>query len=198
MAESLGSMGSIMTKLITRTIGLLCAVCSSLGAQTQSPMPKAEIIFTHGNIYTGVIGSSALGSSPRAEAIAVRGDRILAVGTRAEIAKMKGPETKVVDLDGHFVMPGFNDAHMHLASAGLEKMNVDMVGVKSIEEFRQRLRDKAQSASPGNGWSARVGTKPSGQSRLFPRASMLTKSATTTRYSSAASMDTSLSPTRSP
>jgi predicted amidohydrolase YtcJ len=112
-------------------------------------MPKAEIIFTHGNIYTGVIGSSALGSSPRAEAIAVRGDRILAVGTRAEIAKMKGPETKVVDLDGHFVMPGFNDAHMHLASAGLEKMNVDMVGVKSIEEFRQRLRDKAQSASPG-------------------------------------------------
>ena len=149
MAESSGSMGSIMTKSITRTIGLLCAVCSSLGAQTQSPMPKAEIIFTHGNIYTGVIGSSALGSSPRAEAIAVRGDRILAVGTRAEIAKMKGPETKVVDLDGHFVMPGFNDAHMHLASAGLEKMNVDMVGVKSIEEFRQRLRDKAQSASPG-------------------------------------------------
>ncbi len=138
-----------MTKSIRRTVVLLCAVGSSLCAQTHSSAPKADIIFTHGNIYTGVIESSALGSSPRAEAIAVRGDRILAVGTRAEIAKMKGPETKVVDLDGHFVMPGFNDAHMHLASAGLEKMTVDMVGVKTIEEFRQRLREKAESAPPG-------------------------------------------------
>ena len=45
-----------------------------------------------------------------------------AMATRDEIMKLKGPDTKVVDLNGHFVMPGFNDAHMHLASAGLEKM----------------------------------------------------------------------------
>ena len=73
------------------------------------------------------------------------GDRILAVGTRDEIMKLKGPETKIVDLDGHFVMPGFNDAHMHLASAGLEKMNVNMVGVKTLDEFRERLRAKVDS-----------------------------------------------------
>jgi predicted amidohydrolase YtcJ len=79
----------------------------------------------------------------------VRGDRILAVGARAEVMNLKGPETKVVDLDGHFVMPGFNDAHMHLASAGLEKMNVDLVGAKTLDEFRDRLRAKCEAAEPG-------------------------------------------------
>jgi predicted amidohydrolase YtcJ len=85
----------------------------------------------------------------RAEAIAVRGDRILAVGTRDEIAKMKSPQTKIVDLGGHFVMAGFNDAHMHLASAGLEKLNVDMVGTKTLDEFRDRLHAKVEAAGPG-------------------------------------------------
>ena len=134
---------------MTRTLILLCAVSSGVAAQNATPMPKADVIFTHGNIYTGVFDSSSLVSSKRAEAIALRGDRILAVGSRGEIAKMKGPETKVVDLDGHFVMPGFNDAHMHMASAGLEKMNVNMVGVKTIDEFRERLRAKAEVATPG-------------------------------------------------
>ena len=47
-------------------------------------------------------------------------------------------------------MPGFNDAHMHLASAGLEKMNVNLVGAKSLEEFRERLRLKCDAAEPGD------------------------------------------------
>lgn len=135
---------------MTRTLILLCAVTSGVSAQNAAPLPKADVIFTHGNIYTGVVdASSPLGSSKRAEAIALRGDRILAVGARDEIMKMKGSETKVVDLGGRFVMPGFNDAHMHLASAGLEKLNVDMVGVKTLDEFRKRLRAKAEAAAPG-------------------------------------------------
>jgi predicted amidohydrolase YtcJ len=108
------------------------------------------VIFTHANIYTGVVDATAsLGAGKRAEALAVVGDRILAVGTRDEIMKLKGPETKIVDLEGHFVMPGFNDAHMHLASAGLEKMNVNMIGVKTLDEFRERLRVKCEAAEPG-------------------------------------------------
>ncbi|MGH9643384.1 MAG: amidohydrolase [Terriglobales bacterium] len=122
---------------------------STLSSQT-APATKADLIFTHGNIYTGAVGVGSLGSTRRAEAIAVRGDRILAVGTRDEIGKLKGPQTKVIDLGGHFVMPGFNDAHMHLASAGLEKLNVNMVGVKTLDEFRERLRAKVESAGPGD------------------------------------------------
>ena len=133
-----------------RTLILLCAITSGMSAQDVPPPPKADVIFTHGNIYTGVVDpASSLGSSKRAEAIAVKGDRILAVGDRAEIMKRKGPETKVVDLGGHFVMPGFNDAHMHLAGAGLEMMNVNMVGVKTLDEFRERLLAKVESAAPG-------------------------------------------------
>jgi len=112
--------------------------------------PKADLIFIHGNIYTQVIDPKAsLGSGKRAEALAIAGDKILAVGLREEILKSKGPDTKIIDLDGHFVMPGFNDAHMHLASAGLEKMNVNLVGAKTLDEFRDRLRAKIETAEPG-------------------------------------------------
>ena len=138
--------------------GLAQSGVSTQSAQSSAQRPKADLIFTHGNIFTGVVDAAAsLGSGKRAEALAVLGDRILAVGARDEIMKLKGPETKIVDLDGHFVMPGFNDAHMHLASAGLEKMNVNMVGAKTLDEFRDRLRAKVEAAGPaewvvGEGW----------------------------------------------
>jgi hypothetical protein len=138
--------------------GLAQSGTSAQNAQPSAQKPKADLIFTHGNIFTGVVDAAAsLGSGKRAEALAVLGDRILAVGARDEIMKLKGPETKLVDLDGHFVMPGFNDAHMHLASAGLEKMNVNMVGAKTLDEFRDRLRAKVEAAGPaewvvGEGW----------------------------------------------
>ncbi|MFZ1917683.1 MAG: amidohydrolase [Terriglobales bacterium] len=147
----------MMTRaLILGTLIVLCALSSAASAQNSSAAqaaalpPKADVIFIHGNIYTGAVdASSSLGSGKRAEALAIRGDRILAVGTRNEIAKVKGPETRIIDLGGHFVMPGFNDAHLHLTMAGLEKMNVNMVGAKDIDEFRERLRAKCDAAAPG-------------------------------------------------
>ena len=132
-----------------RALILVVAMTASLLAQNQTAKPKADVIFTHGNVYTGVVDSSSLGAGKRAEAIAVRGDRILAVGTRDEVLKTRGPDTKVVDLDGHFVMPGFNDAHLHLARAGEEKLNVDLVGVKNLDEFRERILAKVEKAAPG-------------------------------------------------
>jgi len=138
---------------------LLSSVATGASAQSgaapqstpsNAQKPKADLIFTHGNIYTGVVDPTAsLGGNKRAEALAVVGDRILAVGARDEIMKLKGPDTKIIDLGGHFVMPGFNDAHMHLASAGLEKINVNLVGVKSLEEFRERILAKVETAAPG-------------------------------------------------
>jgi predicted amidohydrolase YtcJ len=56
----------------------------------------------------------------------------------------------VVDLGGKFVMPGFNDAHLHLAAAGFERLNVNLVGVKSLDEFRDRIRAKLDSLAPGD------------------------------------------------
>ena len=121
----------------------------STPAQEASPKPKADVIFVHGNVYTGAADPTAMGAGKRAEAIAVKADRILAVGTRDEILKAKGPDTKIIDLDGHFVMPGFNDAHLHLANAGREKLSVNLVGCKTLDEFRERLRAKVEKAAPG-------------------------------------------------
>ena len=120
-------------------------------------MQKADAIYLHGNFYTGMPMDGALGGIKRAQAMAIRGDRIQAVGSNEEISKYKGPETKVVELGGKFVMPGFNDAHTHLADGGFVKLTVNLIGAKSLDEFRDRIRDKTEKAEPnawivGGGW----------------------------------------------
>jgi predicted amidohydrolase YtcJ len=138
---------------------------SILGAlsvgQTSAPAPdtkpKADVIFVHANVYTGVPANTPFASIERAEAIAVKGDRILAVGKTFDLQKFKGPQTQIVDLGGHFTMPGFNDAHLHLDDAGQTKLSVDLTGVKSLDELRTRVANKVQESRAGewivgSGW----------------------------------------------
>jgi predicted amidohydrolase YtcJ len=138
--------------LVIVTLAITTALFStaSVRAQTAAPAtPKADIIFIHANVYTGIPANSQFSSIDREEAIAIRGDRVQAVGKNLDIQKLKGPQTQVIDLDGHFLMPGFNDAHLHLADAGLQKLSVDLTGVKSLDEFRSRLLAKVETAKPG-------------------------------------------------
>ena len=128
---------------------MVLSLATSGTAQNAPEKPKADVIFTHANIYTGVVDTSSMVAGTRAEAIAIRGDRILAVGTRDEVLKTKGPDTKIVDLGGRFLMPGFNDAHVHLAHAGQEKLSVNLVGTKTLDEFRDRVLAAVQKAAPG-------------------------------------------------
>lgn len=123
-----------------------------MGLAAQAQKQPADTIFLHANIYTGATqkGDKVVRATPStAEAIAVRGDRIVAVGSNTEIEKFKGRQSKVFDLAGHFVMPGFNDAHVHLGSGGFEKLNVNLVGAKSLDEMKARIAARVQSASPG-------------------------------------------------
>jgi len=117
--------------------------------QAQAPVPKADIIFTHANAYTGVPGGSSFHEIQRVDSIAIQGDRILATGKSADLMKHKGPATQVIDLAGHFVMPGFNDAHCHLSAGGFQELEVNLTGAKTLEEFRQRIREKAEHALAG-------------------------------------------------
>jgi predicted amidohydrolase YtcJ len=127
---------------------LLCAVSVLSHAQTQLK-PKADIVFLHGNIYTGVVGASAFHEVQRAEAMAVRGDRIAAIGRERDVLKWKGPSTQVIDLGDHFVMPGFNDAHVHLGAAGLQGFTVNLTGVQSLTELRARIKARLATSAPG-------------------------------------------------
>ncbi len=143
--------------MIARVLVLILALALYMMPQTHPATPRADAIYTHANIYTGVTGASSFHEVQRAQAMAVRGDRVIAVGSEADVLKLKGPATTIVDLQGHFVMPGFNDAHMHLTDAGFKKLTVDVTGCRSLEEFRERIRSRAAAANPtewivGSGW----------------------------------------------
>ena len=132
---------------------LVCILAARGVGQTNVPAadtkPKADVIFMHGNVYTGVPANTPFASIERQEAIAVKGDRILAVGKTLDMDKFKGPQTQVIDLGGHFTMPGFNDAHLHLDDAGQTKLSVDLTGVKSLDDLRDRVLNKVQESKVG-------------------------------------------------
>lgn len=121
----------------------------------------ADIVFINGNVWTGVKHGDGIGT---AQALAIKGDRILAVGSNDEIKKHKGSKTVVVDLGGKFVMPGFNDAHLHLSGGGFEKLQIDLVGTKSLTEMKHRIAARAATAAAkewllGRGWDHTRWTK---------------------------------------
>jgi predicted amidohydrolase YtcJ len=117
-----------------------------------------DTLYIHGNILTGAhLKPSDPSTTPaRVTAIAVAHGTITAVGGDAEILKLKSARTKVIDLDGAFAMPGFNDAHTHMASAGRRKLTVNLEGVTSLAEMLARIRAYAATTSPG-GWLAGSG-----------------------------------------
>src|SRR6185437_6440930 len=119
---------------IAGLFSLLLLFSMSLNAQT------ADVIFTHADIYSGGHFSTrgdpfTAMDGPRASTIAIAGGKVLAIGGD-EVLPHRGPKTQIVDLGGHFVMPGFNDAHAHLASGGQEMLQVNLVGVRSLEEMK--------------------------------------------------------------
>lgn len=116
-----------------------CMTLMAFSASGDAP----DAIFVNGEIYTQA-------APARAQALAVRSGRIVAVGTNDDIRKLKGSHTQVVDLGGHFVMPGFNDAHCHLQSGGFQQMEVKLVGTKSLQEMLQRIAAQSKTAPPGD------------------------------------------------
>src|SRR3954468_8999099 len=126
-------------------------LCIALTATCFAQKPQAEYIYKNGNIYLGAVNhASTVTRTGHTAAIAVGGGKIIAYGTDVNIAKMyAASNVKIIDLHGHFVMPGFNDAHSHLASGGFEKLNVNLVGAKSLEEMQSRIAARVKTAAPG-------------------------------------------------
>ena len=130
---------------------------SAASARAQDTSPNT--IYIHGNILTGahLQPSDASATPARVSAIAVTNSTIVAVGSDDELLKLKGPHTQVVDLSGAFVMPGFNDAHTHIAEAGKQKLTVDLDGTTSLADMQQRIAAYVATAKPGqwiqgSGW----------------------------------------------
>ncbi len=131
-----------------RLIAFLLVVASVAVAQP----PAADTLFIHGDILTGahLAAGDTDPIAARVTALAVAHGTIVAAGTDAEILKLKTAATKVVDLQGAFAMPGFNDAHTHIASAGRQRLTVDLDGITSLADMLARIRTFAASAPAGS------------------------------------------------
>ncbi len=110
----------------------LC-LCSSV-VQNNSPV-QADLVLVNGKVWT------VDAAKPQAEAIAVWRDRILAVGTDAEVKALAGPATRVIDLRGRRVVPGFHDSHVHFLMGGESLAQVDLKDAKDEAEFGRRLAE---------------------------------------------------------
>ena len=125
--------------------------CPSVSAQAASPRgatitatPAAELtLYRNGRIYTNDP------SEPWAEAMLVRGEELIAVGSDDEVGALVETGTKVVDLEKHFVMPGFNDAHVHLGGAGADWLSVRLFGAATVGELQTRLAAAVAEHKPG-------------------------------------------------
>ena len=111
-----------------------------------TPHPPAELLLTGGRIWPG----RASEPTERPSEVALRDGRILGVGGPGELAGLRGRETRVVDLEGRFVAPGFVDAHFHLQAGGLQLARVDLREVTTREEFEARIAEHARTAPPGS------------------------------------------------
>src|SRR5947208_4016728 len=107
------------------------------------PKPSATLIITNAAVNT------VDKQHPRAEAVAVVGDRIVAVGSRAEIDLWRGPETKVIDARRKLVLPGFNDAHVHFIQGGAQLDQVQLTDAASPQESVKRIAAQAKKTPKG-------------------------------------------------
>jgi hypothetical protein len=107
-----------------------------------SPEP-ADLLLTNGTVYT------LEEAQPRAEAVAMRGGRIVFVGSSEEAAEYGGPDTEVIDLAGKTVVPGFSDSHAHLSGIGAREMNLNLEGIGSIAELLEAVGERARQSEPG-------------------------------------------------
>jgi predicted amidohydrolase YtcJ len=127
----------------------IVALAASGCAAPQKPAP-AELV---------LVGASVITTDPehpRAEAVAVRGGKIAAVGPRGAIAEWIGPRTETRDLGGAWVLPGLTDAHAHLAGLGDSLANLDLSGTRSFDEVLARVAARAKEQPEGwlvgRGW----------------------------------------------
>ncbi len=124
-------------------LALLVLMSINFATHANNPLFAADLLIINGNIHTMDRGH------PAAAAIAIHGNRIIAVGSNDEIKKLAGADTKVIDAKGRLVLPGFNDAHVHFMSGGFQLSSVDLRDANTPQEFAERIRDFAARLPKG-------------------------------------------------
>lgn len=119
---------------------LFCLAIFLFACQTEE---TADVIMLNGNFYT------VNAEQPRAEAVAVQDGRIMQIGTTAEIEKLKGDDTELIDLKGQFAMPGLIEGHGHFSGLGQSMLNLNFLRSASWDEIVEMVAKAAENAKPG-------------------------------------------------
>jgi predicted amidohydrolase YtcJ len=126
-------------KVVITVLSLLLLSLIAVPAKIE----PADLVFKNGNIYT------ANDAQAHAEAVAVKGDRIVFVGSNADAQKYIGGSTRVVDLHGATVLPGMTDAHYHFIGVGQREMTLNLEGITNLEDFLAKVKTRVDQAKPG-------------------------------------------------
>ena len=123
---------------------VLCSIAALCPVIVHAQM-YATLALVHGHVWT------ENPAQPETEAVAIAGNRIVLTGTSAEVLRLAGPSTRVIDLQGRRVVPGFNDAHVHFVPGGQGLAGVQLRNAASQAEFRNRMASFAKS-QPDGAW----------------------------------------------
>ena len=137
----------------TSTVTIAAALCAAVGVihVLRAQQPPPDLVLTNGKVVT-VDERFTI-----AQGLAVRGDRIVAVGSNQEMAKLAGPGTRQIDLGGRTLIPGLIDNHLHLLRAGgTWELELRWDGVDSRKRAIEMLKERARQAGPG-GWVFNIG-----------------------------------------
>src|SRR6266851_1181807 len=149
---------------------LLVLIISTFSpAPAPAKIQPVDLVLRNGNIYT------VNDRQPRAEAVAVKNDRIIFVGSNRDVQKYVGKNTRVVDLKGETLVPGMTDAHHHLEGVGFREMTLNLEGVNSLEEFLAKVKARVDEARPGEWVTGRGWIETFWRPPVFPTRSDIDK-----------------------
>lgn len=145
-------------RLLLVSLGILLF---NLSPAVINPEP-ADIVLNNGNLYT------ANDKQAHAEAVALKGDRIIFVGSNAAAQKYVGKSTRVIDLHGNTVLPGLTDAHCHLTGIGQREMTLNLEGITNLQDFLAKVKARVDQTKPGEWVTGRGWIETFWQPPVFP------------------------------
>ena len=148
----------LVTTIATIVLSGLPIVSARAPIRNEQEATPADLVLTNGRVVT------VDEATPEAQAIAVTGDRITALGSSADIKRYVGPGTKVIDVKGQFVMPGFTEGHGHFTGVGESQLQLNLMKVQTWDEIVAMVEQAAKTAKPGQwirgrGWHQEKWTK---------------------------------------
>ena len=153
-----------------------------VGAQREDENGPVDLIITNGQVFTGAGGALA-------QAVAVRGNKILKVGTNRDVKRLRRRQTVSIDAHGATVLAGFNDSHAHLILGGLGLKQLDLLNARTLDAIKDTCASMPLRMRTGPGSSVAAGTT-NHSGRRFRRGCCSTRSCRIDPRSSPLTMDT--------